>query len=263
MADVRSVKRVSVSRTGRLALGFLLTGAGLVPPAEANSIQVTPAAALDGSLFGLELRLAAWSRPTDAYVAIGQEKGVWDETALALGFLLDPSGLVATCDGWPGRLSFLRLARSPGGAGLVVFLEQDPQNAWFIGAWSWDDALRRFVLAGRAPLQVGPYAPRPQVEVEWAAASEPAGRERGYVRILSVESDGDRALLLENSDLNNARQRVGYVELGVRATDHAPGVSGRLLIDGFQLSRTWPPQPQPVGSRHRKGGVTRDGRAEP
>ena len=58
-----------------------------------------------------------------------------------------------------------------------------------------------------------------------------------------MASDGDRALLLENIELNNASQRVGYVELGVRAADHAPGVSGGLFIDNVQINRTSPPLP--------------------
>jgi hypothetical protein len=251
MAETSSVRRASVFRTAGLALGLLLTRTGLVPQAEANSIRVTPVAALDGSLFGLELRLddPASKTPTDAYVAIGPEKGVRDESALEVGFTLDPSGLVAASHRRSGRLSFLRLAGGPGRAGLVVFLEQTPLNAWFVGAWSWDDATGGFVLAGRAPFRfedtrgVGLSALRPHLEVEWAAASEPAGRAQGYLRILSVASDGDRALLLENTELNNASQRVGYVELGVRAADHAPGVSGALFIDNFQVNRASPPLP--------------------
>jgi hypothetical protein len=58
-----------------------------------------------------------------------------------------------------------------------------------------------------------------------------------------VASDGDRALLVENTELNNATQRIGYVELGVRAADHAPGVSGKLFIDNIQVNRTSPPLP--------------------
>ena len=61
--------------------------------------------------------------------------------------------------------------------------------------------------------------------------------------MLSVASDGERAVLLENADLDNARQLVSYVQLGVVAADHAPGVSGRLLLDNFEINRTAPPLP--------------------
>jgi hypothetical protein len=252
MAGMRSVRRVPGLNTAGLAFG-LLAAAGVPGLAEANSIRVTPAAALDGSRFGLELKLEdpAAREPTDAYVAIGPEKGVRDEASLEVGLTLDPGGLVAAGRRKPGALSFMRLADTggPGRPGLVVFLEQAPVKGWFIGAWSWDDDAGRFVLAGRAPLRfettrgVAVAAIRPRVEVEWAAASDLAGRARGYVRILSVAADGERALLLENTELNNAAQRVGHVELGVRAAEHAPGVSGRLLLDNFEINRTSPPLP--------------------
>lgn len=226
--------------------------------------MVTPAAALDGSHFGLELRLddPASGRRARAFVAIGPEKGVRNETTLEVGFTLDPRGLVVTSAGGPGRLSFLRLGR--GRAGLVVFLEQIPLNAWSIGAWSWDDATGRLVLAGQASLPFadptgGPTVP-PRVEVEWAAASRAPARSRGYLRILSVAEGGERALLLENTGLDNASQRIGYVELGVRTADDAAGVSGRLLIDNVQLTRSSPPL---QASRQWKRGVAKDGRAEP
>ena len=250
MAGTRSVRRVPGLNTAGLAFG-LLAAAGAPGLAEANSIRVTPSAALGGSRFGLELKLddPASNKATDAYVAIGPEKGVRDEASLEVGLTLDPGGLVAAGRRKPGALSFMRLADTggPGRPGLVVFLEQTPVKGWFIGAWSWDDATGRFVLAGRAPLRfetargVAVAAIRPRVEVEWAAASELGGR--GYLRILSVAANGERALLLENTDLNNATQRVGYVELGVRAADHAPGVSGRLFLDNFEINRTSPPLP--------------------
>jgi len=58
-----------------------------------------------------------------------------------------------------------------------------------------------------------------------------------------VAGDGERALLLENADLDNTRQLVDYVQLGVVAADRAPGVSGRLLLDDFEVNRTAPPLP--------------------
>jgi hypothetical protein len=252
MADARSDRRIQGLDAARLAFG-ILAAAGALPLAEANSIQVTPSAALGGSRFGLELKLddLASHRAKDAYVAIGPEKGLRGESSLEVGFTLDPSGLVAARDGQSGTLSFLRLSRRRGwsGAGLVVFIEQAPQNTWLIGAWSWDDGTDGFVLAGRAPLPFepvtagAPAALLPRIEIEWATASEPAGRARGYLRVLSVASDGERALLLENADLDNARQLVSYVQLGVVAADHAPGVSGRLLLDDFEINRTAPPLP--------------------
>lgn len=250
MADARSGSRVLRLDTACLALG-LLAVAGAPPRAEANSVQVKPSAALDGSGFGLELKLddPASQEAKDAYVAIGHEKGLQGEGSLVVGFTLDPRGLVAARNGQSGLLSFLRLAtrRGRGGARLVVFVEQTPQNAWLIGAWSWDDPTRGFVLAGRAPLPfaTGGAAPvlPPRIEVEWDAASEQAGRAHGSLRVLSVAPDGERALLLERTDLRNASQLVSYVQLGVLATEHAPGVSGRLLVDSFEVNRTAPPLP--------------------
>lgn len=252
MADARSGRRIQGLDTALLAFG-LLAAAGALPLAEADSIRVMPTVALGGSRFGLELKLddPASKAATDAYVAIGHEKGLQGEASLEVGFTLDPSGLVAARDGQAGRLSFLRLTGRPGqgGAELVVFVEQTPQNTWLIGAWSWDDLTDGFVLAGRAPLPFeparggAPPALLPRIEIEWATASEPAGRAHGYLRVLSVASDGERALLLENTDLNNASQLVNGVQLGVLAADHAPGVSGRLLLDNFEVNRTAPPPP--------------------
>ena len=252
MADAKSDRRVQGLDTARLAFG-ILAAAGAVPLAEANSIQVMPSAALGGSRFGLELKLddPASNRAKDAYVAIGHEKGLQGEASLEVGFTLDPSGLVPARDGRPGTLSFLRLGRRRGwsGTGLVVFIERTPQGTWLIGAWSRDDATGAFVLAGRAPLPLEPVtsgappALPPRIEIEWATASEPAGRAHGYLRLLSVAGDGERALLLENADLDNTRQLVDYVQLGVVAADRAPGVSGRLLLDDFEVNRTAPPLP--------------------
>lgn len=252
MADAGSDRRIRGLDTVRLAFGILVV-AGALPLAEANSIQVTPSAALGGSRFGLELKLddPTSGRAKDAYVAIGHEKGLQGEASLEVGFTLDPGGLIAARNGQSGTLNFLRLGRRRGssGAGLVVFIERTPQSTWLIGAWSWDDATNRFRLAGRAPLPFEPGAAGappvllPRIEIEWAGASQQAGRGRGYLRVLSVASDGERALLLEDADLDNASQLVSYVQLGVVAADHAPGVSGRLLLDDFEVNRTAPPLP--------------------
>ncbi len=252
MADAMADRRIQGFDAACLAFG-LLAAVGAAPLAEADSIRVMPTVALGGSRFGLELKLddPASKEPNDAYVAIGHEKGLRGEASIEVGFTLDPSGLVAAHDGQSGRLSFLRLTGRPGqgGTGLVVFVEQTPENTWLIGAWSWDDPTNGFVLAGRAVLPFEPArggvppALLPRIEVEWATASEQAGRAHGQLRLLAVAADGERALLLENADLNNASQLVSYVQLGVLAADHAPGVFGRLLLDNFEVNRIAPPLP--------------------
>ncbi len=260
MAGRCSDTKVVMARAARLVVGLSAALATSGALAGADSIRVTPRAALDGSRFGLEVRIdsRAGGPTNDAYVAVGSEKGFRDETALEAGFTLDVSRLsLGRGAGASGVLPFLRFGAlpGPGPATVLVFLEQTPAGSWLIGARTWDDDARAWVLAGRAPLPPGPPPVRflpvparregvaPRLEIEWAAASVAAGSEAGHVRMLHVRPDGERVLLFEKTDLDNGSQVVNHVRVGVVADDRGAGASGRLCLDDFEVNRLSPSLP--------------------
>jgi hypothetical protein len=213
-----------------------------VPAHASNGIHVTARAALEGSTFGLELRLddPRLVPPVDAYVALGAETGLLRETSLDVEFTLDCSRLsVAAGQDGVGALRFLRLSEStqPSSVRVAVFLEKDPALGWSIGAESWDDASGQRVVLDRAALFAQGQAAGPvRLEIAWAAAPAAPGGA-GHLRITRVEPDGTPTLLIRSRDLRNAAQWIERLEVGVLGADQPPGLSGPLLFDRFAVYR--------------------------
>lgn len=245
-ASLRALCRAIGLPAALLAAGTLASG---------DTIRVTRRPAADGSGYGLLLVVGGVGGPTsDAYVAVGPEKGFANETTLETGFTVDVTRLsLRRGKGASGVLPFLRFGEQPvpGPARVLVFLEQTPAGAWLVGARTWDDARGGLVLAGRAPLPPGsvaagidPTTPRPvisppRLEIEWAAGREPAGAA-GRLRVLHARPDGERVLLFEKTGLDNAAQVVNHVRVGVVAGDHHAGAEGRLILDDFEVNRLSP-----------------------
>jgi hypothetical protein len=259
--------KVSKRHAARLAIGLVMTlaaqGAWAAGQAlardRADDIHVTARAALNGR-FGLEIRpgLRAGQPARDAFVAVGPEKGFSNETALEAGFTIDVGRLSLAQDrASSGVLPFLRMGDPTGPANVLVFLEETPSGSWLVGALTRDDPSGALVLAGQAPLPFqklqgsGPLPPR--LELEWKASS--ADAPTGCVRVTHVHPDGSRDLLFERTDLNNGSQVVNHVRLGVLAGDRAPGISGQLFLDDFDVNRLLPPLAQ-------EAGVTSGGRRD-
>jgi len=76
-----------------------------------------------------------------------------------------------------------------------------------------------------------------RVALEWNAASESAGRAQNSLRLARFDDHGQRSLLFERVDLDNASQRVNHLQLGVRAADPGPGLAGALGFDDVAVYR--------------------------
>jgi hypothetical protein len=266
---------------GRTALLACATILGMPTLAPANDAVVSRRAAMDGSQLGLEIRVAdtALSPASDAFLAFGPEAGLARETALAASFSIDVAAFALAPQGaaQPVRQTFLRLGDAPGAAGarLMVFLEQDGSGVWQLGAWSWDDATQAYVLALRVPLSstaanpdlTRPLAPR-RFELQWKAGT---ATSRGSLRLLlestphastNVDQTGLPAgvglvrctyeepgvvlapqLIAENVELDNGQQSLSYVQLGLLASEQAPGTQGRLFFDDVEFERLLPSGP--------------------
>jgi hypothetical protein len=247
--NVPGLARCAVSRALRSlfwALPVILAG-GL---AEANSVVATRQAALGGSSFGLEIRLddPARSRPNDAWVAIGPDKGLDGETSIRGSFLIDLRNLqLPSRRRGAGRphLCFLGLSQAEdwATARVILFVERGRRQSWVIGARLWDDGLHRYVTAGRAVLAQPRSRRRTsvvRVDFEWRAATSPGARD-GQLRLTRTVK-GEPELLFERADLDNAAQTLNYLRAGVVNSAHQRNrTRGKLYLDDFSLSRTYGP----------------------
>lgn len=243
-----------------LAAALLLAGPALAASALADSLHVTRDAASGGSRFGLRLDVGddVAGSAAGAFVAVGPEAGLRRETALAARFTLDVRRLrLAAPDGRAGSLDFLRFGEGAvDDTRLVAFVEQDAAGRWYLGARTWEDGAARYALAGRAQLAFEPDAGAPadraehareqpvHVEIQWIAADSAASR--GQLRVLLVdppdgtESPCESVVLFENDALDNGRQTVSYVQVGVTGGARQRGAAGRLSIDAFDVARLAP-----------------------
>lgn len=255
VADYRSNVRglAGVVGPGLRTLGWalpLVLGGALV---EANSVVVTPDAALGGSSFGLEVRLEdpAQTRPNDAWVAVGPDKGLDRETSVRGHFLIDLRRLELPArprGDAPAHLCFLGLSQGEdwATARVILFVERVSRRSWVIGARLWDDGLQRYVTAGRAEL-ARPRSRRRssgssvvQLEFAWRAATRPGTRD-GQFR-LTRTVDGEPEILFERTDLDNGAQTLSHLRAGVVNSRHQrEGTRGVLYLDDFSLSRTYGP----------------------
>lgn len=242
MTDQRRRDQGSVAGSGWLFGGACAIGGLLAlvaaPQLFAHSLQVAPAIPSGGLTQALELHLDA---PSDAYVAIGRERGLADETAVELDLALDLSrlSLLAQGEARRGTLNFLRLARQADrSAQVFVFLTYQPEKGWVLGAWSWNNTNARYTLAGEAQVAADTDAltrPLLPLTFAWTAAATP--EERGTLRVWRRDDRGERDLLFEATDLDNASQTVNYVQLGVSAADRPTGLTGVLSFDDFAVFR--------------------------
>ena len=249
---MRHAARSRSRRRAPLWLAGAVLALAPVPARASNGIHVTSGAALEGSVFGLELRLddPRLAPPVDAYVALGAESGLRRETSLDVEFTLDCRRLTAA-EGSAGPLRFIRLLQSadPAGVRVALFLERVPDVGWSIGLESWDDASAQRVLVDRAALFPQGPAPGPvRFQVAWTAATrEPGGA--GYLRLARSEPDGSWTTLFRSRELRNAAQWIERLQIGVLAADQPQGLSGSLLLDRFALYRSEPGRSGPVRRR--------------
>src|SRR5574340_562835 len=268
----RSGRWAGPSRVSTFRWALVATIIACPPAAFGNSIRVSPGAALEGR-FGLELALEdPAARPaTDAFIALGPEKGLHAETAVVASFSLDPRQLkVGVGTSQEPALPFLRLGEGPERVRLVVSVERGADRDWRLAVWSWDDAQGRWKLAVRTALPLEASLRKEsdpeytRLALEWTAA--PAGDTKGRLRLLrlrpralgrghegehaavagqagSERSDAEPVVLFDNEALDNAGQTVSYVQLGVLAKEHPRGVAGRLRIDDVEIQRRLPGRP--------------------
>lgn len=202
---------------------------------EASSLRVLESAAFGGPQLCLEITLddPVFVPPADAWVGLGQDKGLNDETALAVSLRLDPRRLAAPIG---AKLIFLRLAQDPVGDQVrAAAYVSRTSLGWLLGIDAWDDGAERFLPAGliEIPLPRRSSTRVPRLEIRWS--SGPAGG--GRLQVLRRISLSRAVLLLEKAGLDNASQKVNAVSLGVLAAEHPGGAAGLLAFDDFELVR--------------------------
>jgi hypothetical protein len=246
--DLKGTKQMTSRRLQRFFPALILTLS--VASAEGNSIQVTPSAALEGAYgFRITLDDPTETPPREAWMAVGPEKGIAEETAVYGSFSMDLTNLTMGNGERSGprrrrrisraqaQVSFLSLSRDldPASATVVVFLEQGSGGNWFLGAHVWNDSLVRFAEAGKAPLSE-PQPGTTSVAFEWGAASSP-GAHDGYLRLFQM-IEGQPTLLFERNDLDNGAQVLNYMQVGmVDVSRQFPGTYGDLYLDELELNR--------------------------
>ena len=252
----KSVASVRV-RGGWMFFLVFLVGAA----AEANSVTVKGGAVLGRSGFQLVVTLEdpASVEPNDAWVGIGPDKGMAEETQVVGRVVIDPAALrmAPSSPSTPNHLCFLGLSETSdwATAKVILVLERGPGRSWLIGARIWDDALASYVAVGpsvlteavpttsrspRAPRETGPGPSAMGVEFEWRVASAPDG-EDGVFRLFRTV-DGSRELLLESAAVANGTQTLNYLRAGVVNGAHqARDTFGTLFLDDVGLSRTFDP----------------------
>jgi len=233
---------------------IVLTTLGVAGTAEGSSVSVTTTAALEGN-FGLQVSLAE-SQSTEAWIAIGPEKGLQAENAVHASFLIDPTHVIIK-KRWRRRrrfrrqLCFLSLSQElgPTGSSVALCLEKDRLGAWLASAWLRDDTSQGYIHTGwvnltgsASPGQEDPGEPLPaRIEIEWGAASQP-GAHDVYFRLFRT-LDGQRNLLIDRVGLANGTQTVSYLQVGV-VSQTARRISGELYLDSIEIERT-PASPPP------------------
>ncbi len=246
--DLKGTRQMTSHRLQQFFLALFLTIS--VSSAEGNSIQVSPSAALEGGYgFRITLDDPTETPPREAWMAVGPEKAIAEETAIYGSFSMDLANLTMGNGERSGprrrrrissaqaRVSFLSLSSDlePGGATVTLFLEQGSGGNWFLGAHVWNDSLGRFAEAGKAPLG----APQPgatRVAFEWGAASSPGALD-GYLRLLQM-IEGQPTLLFERTDLDNGAQVLNYLQVGmVDVSRQFAGTHGDLYLDELELNR--------------------------
>jgi hypothetical protein len=230
----------------------LVLGAGSV---EANSVRVTPKAGPGGSQFALQINIddAKHTKPIDAWVGLGPDKGLAGETLVQGSFLVDLRRLRLPRPARGARkahLCFLGLSQAPdwATARVILFLERARDGSWLIGARLWDDGRGRYLTAGRAALATpssvrrargaGGSSPMVRIDFEWGAATSPGARDGQFRLTRTVEDEPE--LLLERVDLDNGNQSLSYLRAGVVNSAHQrKHTRGKLYLDDFSLSRVY------------------------
>jgi hypothetical protein len=236
-------------------LAFLLAGSS----AQANSVTVRGEAALGSPGFRLAVILddPDTMARNDAWVGIGPDRGMAEESHVVGHFVIDLGGLrmAPSRPENPRHLCFLGLSETADWqtARVILFLERGPDRSWLIGARVWDDALASYVAVGPSllienratvsrspsvPAEPGPPPEAIRVDFEWQAASAP-GAQDGLLRLYRTVAQGTE-LLAESTALTNGSQKLNFLRVGVvNAAHQARGTFGTLSLDDVSLSRTF------------------------
>lgn len=198
---------------------FLVASAGF-----AASVNVTNAAALNGSNWGLEVDSTGGG---DAWV---EDQSPSDETHFIARFWFDPNTFMLSevpGDGESVRI-FQGQEQSPSTAILRVYVIQrdnagNPQYRVRVfarrdGNTGW--AKSQGVVLGNAPRQI---------EVEWQAASA-IGANDGFIRITRV----DNGSFKEVTGIDSDERRIGRARLGIFTGGFG---TGTLYLDEYESFR--------------------------
>jgi hypothetical protein len=210
----------------------------------ANSLSVNAAAAMAGTNFGLEVVLQnpAVNPSTQAYVSIGPDKGLSNETGLSGTMYVNPGNMTMSSALGANHIQSFWLfqdANAPNGIKLIFFLQKQnaAPNTWFFTAW-YRNANNNFFnfacngfLAGSAVTRANGAR---RIDWEWEAG---AGNGRLFIQRSNEDGSGT-ATICNVNNLQAGSQNIDRLVWGmVNPANHFAGTFGSFDLDEFSISR--------------------------
>ena len=196
----------------------------------ANTVSVTPGAALNGTNFGLNVNLDGTN--TVAYVSSDHPN---NEKVYRARFWIDQRNLqIPLGDAANNHLRFFIGVDQDGpGQHIIGFLTKSADDGGYhFIVWVEADTPNDFKLGGN--IFLGNALPR-QVEVEWAAATAP-GANDGFIQISRVDNPAQTS---GRSDIDNDTVDVDRFRIGV--FNNPVPLSTFYYMDEFESFRTLAP----------------------
>lgn len=229
-------------------LAFLALVLASLPAAAANTVTVTPGAALGTSAsdFGLQVNIVDAPPRNATYVMAGPGQGFNDETTLNGSFFINPQAVTLPLSASTGYFQMIDMLQgvNPGDkVHLIFFLQRSSATGdYFIAVWHWNETLSggagnwQFSGNGFFAPDGTPAFSNNRIDFQWNAGNPGhltmsrtlytggVPDPTGTIQMFSVNLPG----------MTNAK--INYVFAGLFAA-HSPGTSGTLFLDEFVFNR--------------------------
>ena len=222
---------------------LLLALALAPPPAGANSVQVTQAAALGPSTsqWGLQVNLVDTVPRNPTYVLAGPAQGFNNETTLRGSFFVNPQSVTMPNVSFQ-MVDFLDSV-NPGGKTLLIFhLCRSPDNTWRIHVWHWNETLNggaggfQFTAGAFFALANNVNWKNNRIDFSWTRGN-PGNLTMWRTRYVNGAPDASGTIQMFSAGLPGMQNAVINFAFAGMFASHDPGTSGTLYLDEFSFSR--------------------------
>lgn len=229
----------------------------------ANSLVVTSTASMGSSTAsanctgdsqpgpcGLELRLDDPTNvtSTQAYVQLGPDKGLSDETALRGSFFINPQSLVmddsqTTTNHFQLMLFYKDFVDPVSSIPLIFFLHKDADTKnWFITVWNYNETANNFVFTcnGFFALPNSTAFNEVFIEFDWSAGN-PGRLQMWRTTYSNGTATSARTQMFDTPVVGQQNAAVNHVFTGMfNPGSHQPGTVGTVGLDEFTFARFTP-----------------------